>query len=68
MPNIPFADAIHAFLEDEANVEALTDAVQELSNICINGTSDRLPVGIQPLDGLKFGGFIPLNGDLLSEP
>lgn len=46
MPNIPFADEIHAFLEDEENVEALTDAVQELKNIFINGTSDRPPVGI----------------------
>lgn len=48
MPNIAFADEIHAFLDDEENVEALTDAVQELNNICINGTADRLPVGIIP--------------------
>ena len=45
MHNIPFADEIHAFLEDDANVEALTDAVQELNNICINGTSGLLLVG-----------------------
>lgn len=46
MPNIPFADEIHAFLEDEENVEALTEAVQELNNICINGTSGLPPRGI----------------------
>lgn len=49
MPNIPFADEIHAFLEDEENVESLTEAVRELSQICLNGTSDRPPVGIQPV-------------------
>ena len=37
MSNIPFADEIHAFLEDEENVEALTDAVQELGAICADG-------------------------------
>lgn len=54
MPNIPFTDEIHAFLEDEANVEALTEAVQELNNICINGTSNRLPVGIAPVEETPF--------------
>lgn len=37
MSNIPFADEIHAFLEDEENVEALTEAVQELGAICADG-------------------------------
>lgn len=46
MPDIPTAAQIAAFLEDDENVEALTDAVQELNNICINGTSDRPPRGI----------------------
>lgn len=46
MTDIPFADEIHAFLEDEENVEALTDAVQELHRIFRDGTSDRPPLGI----------------------
>lgn len=37
MTGIPFADEIHAFLEDDANVEALTDAVPELGAICADG-------------------------------
>ena len=53
MPNIPFADEIHAFLEDDANVEALTDAVQELHHIFLNGTADRPPRGILPIETLQ---------------
>lgn len=53
MPNIPFADEIHAFLEDDANVEALTDAVQELHRIFRDGTSDRPPRGILPIETLQ---------------
>lgn len=53
MPNIPFADEIHAFLEDDANVEALTDAVQELQRIFRDGTSDRPPRGILPIETLQ---------------
>ena len=46
MTDFPTATQIAAFLEDDANVEALTDAVQELNNICINGTSGLPPRGI----------------------
>ena len=53
MPNIPFADEIHAFLEDDANVEALTDAVQERQRISLDGTSDRPPRGILPIETLQ---------------
>ena len=48
MPDTPTAAQIAAFLEDEENVESLTEAVRELSQICLNGTSDRPPVGIIP--------------------
>lgn len=37
MSDIPTAAQIAAFLEDEENVEALTDAVQELGAICADG-------------------------------
>lgn len=37
MTDIPTAAQIAAFLEDEENVESLTDAVQELGNICADG-------------------------------
>ena len=53
MPNIPFADEIHAFLEDDANVEALTDAVQELHRIFRDGTSDRPPRGILHIENIQ---------------
>ena len=50
MTDIPLADEIHAFLEDEENVESLTEAVRELGNICaagfLAGLADRPPVGI----------------------
>ena len=46
MHYIAFADEIHAFLDDEVNVEALTDAVQELQRIFRDGTADRPPVGL----------------------
>lgn len=49
MTDTPTAAQIAAFLKDEENVESLTEAVRELSQICLNGTSDRPPVGIQPL-------------------
>ena len=53
MTDIPFADEIHAFLEDDANVEALTDAVQELQRIFRDGTSDRPPRGILSIETLQ---------------
>lgn len=52
MHNIPFADEIHAFLEDEENVEAPTDAVQELHRIFRDGTSDRPPRGILSIENI----------------
>ena len=48
MTDVPTAAQNAAFLEDEENVESLTEAVRELSQICLNGTSDRPPVGILP--------------------
>ena len=48
MTDFPTAAQIAAFLEDDENVESLTEAVRELSQICLNGTSDRPPVGILP--------------------
>ena len=48
MSDIPTVAQIATFLEDEENVESLTEAVRELSQICLNGTADRPPVGILP--------------------
>lgn len=53
MHNIAFADEIHAFLDDETNVEALTDAVQELQRIFRDGTSDRPPRSILSTETLQ---------------
>lgn len=46
MSDTPTAAQIAAFLEDDANVEALTDSVQELLRIFLDGTADRPPVGL----------------------
>ena len=46
MTDIPTAAQIATFLEDDANVEAQTDAVQELHRFLRDGTSDRPPLGI----------------------
>ena len=48
MTDVPTAAQNAAFLEDEENVESLTEAVRELSQICRNGTADRPPRGILP--------------------
>lgn len=53
MTDIPTAAQIAAFLEDDANVEALTDAVQELQRIFRDGTSGRPPRGILPIETLQ---------------
>lgn len=53
MHNIAFADEIHAFLDDEVNVEALTDAVQELQRIFLDGTADRPHRGILSTETLQ---------------
>lgn len=52
MTDIPTAAQIAAFLEDDANVEALTDAVQELHRIFRDGTSDRPPRGILHIENI----------------
>ena len=46
MTDFPTAAQIAAFLEDEGNVDSLTEAVRELSQICLNGTSGLPPRGI----------------------
>lgn len=53
MSDTPTAAHIAAFLEDDANVEALTDAVQELQRIFRDGTFDRPPRGILPIETLQ---------------
>ena len=53
MSDIPTAAQIADFLEDDANVEALTDAVQELHHIFLNGTADRPTRGILPIETLQ---------------
>ena len=44
------AAQISDFLEDEGNVEALTNALQSLHHIFLDGTSDRPPRGIFPIE------------------
>lgn len=53
MTDAQTAARIAAFLEDDANVEALTDAVQELQRIFRDGTSDRPPRGIFPIETIQ---------------
>lgn len=53
MTDTPTAAQIAAFLEDDANVEALTDAVQELHRILRDGTADRPPRGILPIETIQ---------------
>lgn len=70
MSDIPTAAQIAAFFECEENVEALTEAVQELNNIFINGTSDRPPVGIVPVEespSVSAGTLIFLAADRFTE-
>lgn len=53
MSDIPTAAQLAAFLEDEENVEALTDAAQALHHIFLDGTSDRPPRGIFPIETIQ---------------
>ena len=53
MTDFPTSAQIATFLEDDANVEALTDAVRELHHIFLNGTADRPPRGILPIETLQ---------------